>query len=58
MMLRDGRGVDAPDPLGALTWLGRAARVGHKGATAAFDELVKDTAPEVVAEARALIEGR
>ena len=26
-----------------------------KGATAAFDELVKETAPEVVAEARALI---
>ena len=55
VMLRDGRGVEAPDPLGALTWLGRAARVGHKGATAAFDELVKETAPEVVAEARALI---
>jgi len=58
LMLRDGRGVDAPDTLGALTWLGRAARVGHEGATAAFDELAKGTAPEVVAEARALIEGR
>jgi hypothetical protein len=58
LMLRDGRGVEAPDTLGALTWLGRAARVGHKGATAAFDELAKKTAPELVAKARALIEAR
>jgi TPR repeat protein len=54
-MLRDGRGVEAPDPLGALTWLGRAARVGHKGATAAFDQLAIETDPAVVSKARALI---
>ena len=58
LMLMEGRGVEAPDTLGALTWLGRAARVGHKGATAAFDELAQKAAPKVVAEARALIEGR
>ena len=51
-------GREAPDPLGALTWLGRAARVGHEGATVAFDELAAETDPGVVSKARTLIEGR
>jgi hypothetical protein len=55
LMLRDGRGLQAPDTLGALTWLGRAARVGHEGATRALRVLVVGADPELVARARELV---
>ena len=58
LMLKDGRGVEEPDPLEALVWLGLAARIGHEGATRARTELETMTDPEVVRRARALISER
>ena len=46
-MLKDGRGVEEPDPLEALVWLGLAARIGHEGATRARTELETMTDPAV-----------
>jgi TPR repeat protein len=58
LMLMNERGIDAPDPTGALVWLGLAARVGHEGALNARKELEARVTPEIVESARALMRER
>ena len=55
LMLKDGRGVAEPDPVGALVWLGLAARVGHEGAIRAKQQLEQEVSQSVIDQALKLI---